>query len=83
MPQRRAIPAWDKAGFLQRFADGLGEEVEQRAELQFLFHGGGSVLGGVLHVGGVAVFPAEGNAPLLVDADAPVTLEISGELRRA
>ncbi len=35
-----------QAGFLQRFAEGLGEEVEQRDELRFLFHGGGSVIVG-------------------------------------
>jgi hypothetical protein len=32
-----------QAGFLQRFAEGLGEEVEQRDKLRFLFHAGGSV----------------------------------------
>ena len=29
-----------EVGFLKRFAEGLGEEVEQRDELRFLFHGG-------------------------------------------
>ena len=37
-----------QAGFLKRFAEGLGEEVEQRDELRFLFHGGGSVIAGDL-----------------------------------
>jgi hypothetical protein len=37
-----------QAGFLQRFAKGLGEEIEQRDELRFLFHGGGSVIVGDL-----------------------------------
>jgi hypothetical protein len=32
-----------EAGFLKRFAEGLGEEVEQSDELRFLFHGGGSI----------------------------------------
>ena len=68
-----------QAGFLKRFAEGLSEEVEQRDELRFLFHGGGSVIVGDLNVGGVAVFPPEDNAPLLVDADTPESLEIAGE----
>lgn len=68
-----------QAGFLKRFAEGLGEEVEQRDELRFLFHGGGSVIVGDLHVGSGAVFPAEDDAPLLVDADAPESLEITRE----
>jgi hypothetical protein len=37
------------------------------------------VIVGDLDVGGVAVFPAEDDAPLLVDADAPESLEIAGE----
>ena len=68
-----------EVGFPKRFAEGLGEEVEQRDELRFLFHGGGSVIVGDLDVGGGAVFPAEDDAPLLVDADAPESLEISRE----
>lgn len=32
-----------EAGFLKRFAEGLGEEVAQWDELRFLFHGGGSI----------------------------------------
>jgi hypothetical protein len=35
-----------ESGFLQRFAERLGEEVEQRDELRFLFHGDGSVIVG-------------------------------------
>ena len=66
-----------EVGFLKRFAEGLGEKVEQRDEMRFLFHGGGSVIVGDLNVGGVAVFPAEDDAPLLVDADAPESLEIA------
>ena len=68
-----------KAGFLKRFAEGLGEEVEEWDELRFLFHGGGSVIIGDLDVGGLAVLPAEDDAPLLVDADAPESLEIPRE----
>jgi hypothetical protein len=68
-----------QAGFLKRVAEGLGEEVEQRDELRFLFHGGGSMIVGDLDVGGGAVFPAEDDAPLLVDADAPESLEIARE----
>ena len=65
--------------FLKRFAEGPGEEVEQRDELRFLFHGFGSVIAGDVDVGGVAVFPAEDDASLWVDADAPESLEIAGE----
>jgi hypothetical protein len=68
-----------QVGFLKRFAESLGEEVEQRDELRFLFHGGGSVIVGDLDVGGGAVFPTENDAPLLVDANAPESLEIAGE----
>ena len=68
-----------EVGFLKRFAEGLGEEVEQRDELRFLFHGGGSVIVCDMDVGGGAVFPAEDDAPLLVDADAPESLEIARE----
>ena len=68
-----------QVGFLKRFAEGLGEEVEQRDELRFLFHGSGSVIVCDLDVGGAAVFPAEHDAPLLVDADAPESLEIARE----
>jgi hypothetical protein len=48
-----------EVGFLKRFAKGLSEEVEQRDELRFLFHGGGSVIVCDLDVGSGAVFPAE------------------------
>lgn len=68
-----------QVGFLKRFAEGFGEEVEQRDELRFLFHGGGSVIVGDLDIGGGTVFPAENDAPLLVDADAPESLEIARE----
>ena len=68
-----------QAGLLKCFAEGFGEEVEQRDELWFFIHGGGSVIVGDLNVGGVDVIPAEGDAPLLVDADAPESLEIAGE----
>ena len=68
-----------EVGFLKRFAEGFGEEVEQRDELRFLFHGGGSVIIGDLDIGGGAVFPAEDDAPLLVDADVPESLEIARE----
>ena len=68
-----------QVGFLKRFAKGLSEEVEQRNELWFLFHGGGSVIVCDLDVDSVAVFPVEDDAPLLVDADAPESLEIARE----
>ncbi len=57
----------------------FGEEVEQRDEMWFLFHGGDSVIFCDMDVGGGAVFPAEDDAPLLVDADAPESLEIARE----
>ena len=65
--------------FLKRVAKGFGEEVEQWNELRFRFHGGGSVIVGDLDVGGGAVFPAKDDAPLLIDADAPESLEIARE----
>jgi hypothetical protein len=37
------------------------------------------VIAGDVDVGGVAVFPAEDDASLWVDADAPESLEIAGE----
>jgi hypothetical protein len=58
---------------------GFGEEVELRDELRFLLHGGSSVIVGDLDIGGVAVFLAKYDAPLLVDADAPESLEIARE----
>ena len=72
-----------QAGFLVLSAEGLGEEVEQRDGLRFLFHGGGSVVVGDLHVGGAAVFPTEDDAPLVIDADAPESLEIAGKRSEA
>jgi hypothetical protein len=50
-----------EVGFLKRFAKGPSEEVEQRDELRFLFHDGGSVIVCDLDVSSVAVFPAEEN----------------------
>ena len=44
----------------------------------FFFMGVGSVIVGDADVVGIAVDPAEDDAPLLVDADAPESLEISG-----
>ncbi len=49
MGSRNAAAAGDlglgQAGFLECFAEGLREEVEQRDEVRFLLHGGGSVMG--------------------------------------
>ena len=68
-----------QAGFLKRFAEGLCEEVKQRDKSRFLFHGGGLVIGGDLDAGGVAVFPAEDDASLWVDTDAPEFFETARE----
>ena len=63
------ISAWDKLNSSSASAKRLGEEVEQQDELRF-FYGGGSAIVGDLDLGGLAVFPAEDDAPLLADTGA-------------
>ena len=68
-----------QAGFLQGFPESLGEEVEQGNPGGLRFHVRNSVVVGDSDMGGSAAFPLEDDAPLLVDADAPESLEIAGE----
>ena len=68
-----------QAGFLQGFPESLGKEVEQGNLGGFHFHVKRSVVVGDSDMGGAAAFPLEDDAPLLVDADAPESLEIAGE----